>query len=54
MRVTPAMADWMVSSSHTLPLTVLLGRFLAALEMTMRGRRPCEGSAFLHDRCVAP
>ena len=41
-------------SSHTLPLTVVQGRFLAALEMTMRGRRPCEGSAFLHDRCVAP
>ena len=25
-----------------------------SLEMTIRGRRPCEGSAFLHDCCVAP
>ena len=42
------------SSSDARRLTVVQGRFLAALEMTMRGRRPCEGSAFLHDRCVAP
>ena len=42
------------SSSDALRLTVVQGRFLAALEMTIRGRRPCEGSAFLHDCCVAP
>ena len=42
------------SSSGALRLTVVQGRFLAALEMTIRGRRPCEGSAFLHDCCVAP
>ncbi len=46
MRVTPAMADWMVSSSHTLPLTVLLGRFLATLEMTMRGKTLRRGGVF--------
>ena len=54
MRVTPAMADWMVCSSHARRLTVVQGRFLAALEMTIWGRRPCEGATFLHDRCVAP
>ena len=42
------------SSSDALRLTVVRGRFLAALEMTIRGRRPCEGSAFLPDCCVAP
>ena len=25
-----------------------------SLEMTIWGRRPCEGSVFLHDCCVAP
>ena len=38
----------------TVPFSRVQGRFLAALEMTIRGRRPCEGSAFLHDCCVAP
>ena len=42
------------SSSDALRLTVVQGRFLASLEMTIWGRRPCEGSAFLHDCCVAP
>ena len=42
------------SSSDALRLAVVQGRFLAALEMTIWGRRPCEGSAFLHDCCVAP
>ena len=42
------------SSSDALRLTVVQGRFLAALEMTIWGRRPCEGSAFLHDCCIAP
>ena len=42
------------SSSDALRLTVVQGRFLAALEMTIRGRRPYEESAFLHDCCVAP
>ena len=34
------------SSSGALRLTVVQGRFLAALEMTRGGRRSCEGSAF--------
>ena len=42
------------SSSDALRLTVVQGRFLASLEMTIWGRRPCEGSAFLHDCCIAP
>ena len=42
------------SSSDALRLIVVQGRSLAALEMTIWGRRPCEGSAFLHDCCVAP
>ena len=42
------------SSSDALRLIVVQGRFLATLEMTIWGRRPCEGSAFLHDCCVAP
>ena len=42
------------SASDALRLTVVQGRFLSALEMTIWGRRPCEGSVFLHDRCVAP
>lgn len=37
MCVTPAMADWMVSSSHALRLNVVQGRFLAALEITIWG-----------------
>ena len=41
-------------SSDAFHLTGVQGRFLAALEMTIWGRRPCEGSAFLHDYCVAP
>ncbi len=46
MRVTPAMADWMVCSSHALRLTVVQGRFFAALEMTMRGGRYCRFTGF--------
>ena len=42
------------SLSDALRLTGVQGRFLAALEMTIGGRRPCEGSVFLHDCCVAP
>ncbi len=43
------------ASCHpTVPFSRVQGRFLAALEMTIWGRRPCEGSAFLHDCCVAP
>ena len=42
------------SSSDARRLTVVQGRFLASLEMMIWGRRPCEGSAFLHDCCVAP
>lgn len=46
MRVTPAMADWMVCSSHALRLAVVQGRFFAALEMTMRGERYCRFTGF--------
>ena len=34
------------SSSHARCLTVVQGRFLATLEMTIWGRRPSEGAAF--------
>ena len=42
------------SPSDARRLTVVQGRFLASLEMTIWGRRPSEGSAFLHDCCAAP
>ena len=46
MRVTPAMADWMVCSSHALRLTVVQGRFFAALEMTIWGGDLAKGRRF--------
>ena len=58
MRFTPAMADWMVCSSHALPLTSVQGRFLAALEMTMRGERYCCFTGFFFrpagELCIFP
>ena len=40
------------SSSDALRLNVVQEGFLAALEMTIWGRRPSEGAAFLHDRSL--